>query len=74
MDWNEINRLVSSGVWKNEGPAFYSAPAATGKPLYRVCKPNTDLHAHHYTDSMTECNLLKSAGWNIDGIAWYGLK
>lgn len=40
--------------------------------LYREYNPNTVSGAHNYTTSLEENNNLLNAGWNFEGIAWYG--
>ena len=72
MDAAERDRLVEGG-WKYEGILCYSA-GTDGVPLYRVLNPYVTLNPHHYTDSEDECEFLKSNGWIVEGVAWYGLK
>ena len=72
MDAAERDRLVEGG-WNYEGILCYSA-GTDGVPLYRVFNPYVTLNPHHYTDSLEECEFLKSNGWRVEGISWYGLK
>ena len=72
MSEGEKDLLVSLG-WKYEGVAWNSAPADTGKPLYRLYNPNAESGSHHYTMSEVERDFLESIGWQYEGIAWYGL-
>ena len=71
MDTAERDRLVEGG-WKYEGVLCNSA-GTDGVPLYRVFNPYVTRNPHHYTDPLEECEFLKSNGWIVEGISWYGL-
>ena len=70
----EKNNLVSIG-WNDEGIGWYSNDSQT-TPLYRLYNPNAkgpqEAGAHHYTTSAAERDSLVAAGWNSEGIGWYG--
>ena len=71
MDAAERDRLVEGG-WVYEG-ILCNSTGTDGVPLYRVFNPYVTLNPHHYTDSLEECEFLKSNGWIVEGISWYGL-
>ena len=75
MDANEKSTLVSIG-WNDEGIGWYSDDNK-GTPLYRLYNPNAtgqyEAGGHHYTKDVNEKKNLIAAGWNDEGIGWYGV-
>ncbi len=74
----ERDHLVSVG-WSYEGIGWYS-DADESVALYRQFNPNVQPSAptnnsgsHNYTLSKVENDSLVSAGWNEEGIGWYGI-
>ena len=71
---SEKDILVALG-WKDEGIGWYS-DENRGTPLYRLYNPNATgqyaAGAHHYTKDVKERDYLITAGWNDEGIGWYG--
>ena len=59
------------------GIAFPSAPAETGRPMYRLHNPNAypngEAGAHHFTMSWEEVENLQAEGWQYEFIAWYSV-
>ncbi len=74
-DAAEKDILVTLG-WNYEGISWYS-DENQGTPLYRLYNPNATGQyaegAHHYTKDVEERDYLIAAGWNDEGIGWYGL-
>ena len=70
----EKDYLLSLG-WNDEGIGWYSDDDQ-GEPVYRLYNPNATgqyaASAHHFTKDMNEKNILIAAGWNDEGIGWYG--
>lgn len=74
----ERDHLISVG-WSYEGIGWYS-DADESVALYRQFNPNVQPSAptnnsgsHNYTLSKVENDSLVSAGWNEEGIGWYGI-
>ena len=71
----EIDFLLSLG-WYYEGIGWYSDDDQ-GVPIYRLYNPNATgqyaASAHHFTKDLNEKNTLIAAGWNDEGIGWYGI-
>jgi hypothetical protein len=42
--------------------------------VYREYNPNAKSGAHNFTTNKDEDTMLANAGWNQEGIAWYGVK
>ena len=71
----ERDKLVSSGQWRDEGVAFYSATKKDAKTIkiYRVYNSRLKRGQHHYTKSATERDsLVKSGSWKDEGVGFYG--
>lgn len=74
----ERDSLVAAG-WKYEGVGWASAcdsagrPVAGAVPLYRQYNPFARTGTHNYTMSLEENNSLVDAGWEAEGVAWYGV-
>ena len=59
--------------WISEDIGWYSDPEHA-VPLFRLYNPNcTGAGAHHYTTSEPERDMLVNAGWQDEGIGWYGV-
>ena len=73
-DVDERDLLIEVG-WNDEGIGWYS-DENQGTPLYRLYNPNATgqyaAGAHHYTKDVEERDYLIAAGWNDEGIGWYG--
>jgi hypothetical protein len=69
----EKNSLISTGLYRLEGVAFYVEPSqlAGTAPVWRM---RNDINGDHfYTISVAERdNLLKSPFWHLDGAGWFG--
>ena len=76
LDEEEKDHLVSLG-WRYEGVAWSSESAEEGRPLYRLFNPNAEPEgkagAHFWTMSEEERDNLIDAGWEYEGIGWYGI-
>ena len=71
----EKDKLVSSGQWRDEGIAFYSATAKDTNTIkvYRVYNSRLKRGQHHYTKSAAERDsLVKNSGWKDEGVGFYG--
>lgn len=74
----ERDILVSAG-WLDEGVGWRSAsdsmgnPKPEAKPLYRQYNPNATTGTHNYTANTEERFNLIYAGWEDEGVAWYGV-
>lgn len=44
------------------------------RPLYRQYNPNAYANNHNYTTSEYERDNVLAAGWNDEGIGWYGIE
>ncbi len=67
--------LLSSGQWRDEGVAFYSATKYDTNTIkvYRVYNGRLKRGQHHYTKSATERDsLVKNSGWKDEGVGFYG--
>jgi hypothetical protein len=62
----ERDALVRRGDWNAEGIAFYSGGK---KPVYRLYNPG--LRIHLYSSDANEVKVLKTRGWNDEGITFY---
>ena len=73
-DATEKDNLVKVG-WKYESIGWYSDDSQS-IPLYRLYNPNAsgqyEAGSHHYTKDVNERNSLVVAGWEAEGIGWYG--
>ena len=75
----ERDSLVEAG-WEYEGVGWYSASDEDGNaikgavPIYRQYNPYATTGTHNYTTSEVERDSLVAAGWNDEGIAWYGIR
>lgn len=73
----EIAALDANPEWRNEGMAWKSAPADTGRPVYRLfsVKEGTahPQSAHHYTADHNEYVTLPAFDWSQEGTKWYAL-
>ena len=75
----ERDSLVKAG-WRYEGVGWYSASDADGNPvtgavpIYRQYNPYATTGTHNYTTSEVESDSLVAAGWNDEGVAWYGIR
>ena len=73
-DISERDILTSLG-WSDEGIGWYSAYEDEA-PVYRLYNPNAtgvyEAGAHFYTTKEDEKDNLDEAGWNYEGIGWYG--
>lgn len=69
-DANERAVLVSVQHWKDEGVAWYSDPGRT-VPVYRLYHRGYGVGGHMYTKDAHERDVLKTSGWNDEGIGWY---
>ena len=71
----ERDKLVSSGQWRDEGIAFYSASKKDTNTItiYRVYNSRLKRGQHHYTKSAAERDsLVKNSGWKDEGVGFYG--
>ena len=72
---HERDVLIASYGWRDEGICWYS-DENQGTLLYRLYNPNATgqyaAGAHHYTKDVEERDYLIAAGWNDEGIGWYG--
>ncbi len=68
----ERDALIASGnVY--EGIAWYS-DTNKAKPIYRLYNPAAFVGSHHYTSNLEEVwTLISTAGWQYEGVGWYGL-
>ena len=74
MSKKERDDLVALG-WQYEGVAWNSYAddiSYYGVAHHRLYNPNADVGSHHYTASIVEVTDLIKAGWNYEGIAYYG--
>ena len=75
----ERDYLVEQG-WRDEGVGWYSASDEDGNaidgavPIYRQYNPYATTGTHNYTTSEVEKDSLVAAGWNDEGVAWYGIR
>ncbi|MBM6817641.1 InlB B-repeat-containing protein, partial [Olsenella uli] len=75
----ERDYLVEQG-WRDEGVGWYSASDEDGNaikgavPIYRQYNPYATTGTHNYTTSEVERDSLVAAGWNDEGVAWYGIR
>ena len=76
----EKESLKKTG-WKYEGIGWYSddskgtnenGEVVGNVKLYRLYNPNAIAGAHHYTIDKGEADVLVNAGWQAEGIGWYG--
>lgn len=69
---SEVIYLLQHG-WQEGKPVFKTAEATTAsaKAVYRLKNPNSNNGEHQFTTSVAEKNMLKSAGWGDEGIAFY---
>ena len=73
----EKDKLVSSGQWRDEGIAFFSATKrdANTIKIYRVYNSRLKRGQHHYTKSAAERDsLVKNNGWKDEGVGFYGFR
>ena len=47
----------------------WNALEKSSEPVYRVYSPYAG--DHHYATSVEERDMLKSVGWNDEGVGWY---
>ena len=74
MSAEERDNLVEVG-WQYEGVAWNSYSDDidyAGVAHHRLYNPNAQTGNHHYTASIIEVTDLIKAGWNYEGIAYYG--
>jgi len=73
-NYTEIYSLVAEGIaWFNQ-PITQSFLVTGGIPItkipiYRHYSPTRG--SHFYTSDLNESNIIRSQGWNYEGIAWY---
>ena len=63
--------MMAAG-WTLDGAVSCGAPA-TGRPIYRLFNPYVKTNFHMFTASVEEKEMLVSAGWILEGIAWRAL-
>ena len=73
LSQEEIDTLVPLG-WKVDGVVCYSATQADAIPVYRLFNPYVQTNYHMLTADPAERDLLETAGWILDGVAWQAVK
>lgn len=62
----ELNRLIASGQWKNEGVAWKTSDY--GANVYRLYHPTQKVH--FYTRNYDEYQKMVPRGWKQEGVAY----
>jgi len=73
-DAHECRVLTAERGWVYDfggQPAFYGAPAGSGRPVYRIYDTRAARFGHLFTADANERRVhLSEGGWDDEGVAW----